>query len=226
MCINIESWLETAVKNLKADFKENLLYAGLQGSYNRGEATPQSDIDLVVILEKLDFEEIKQYKNILKKMPYYEKTCGFISSREEIQNWSKEDMFQFYYDTKDLYGRLEDIITPPDNEDIKTAVKRGIENIYHACVHSYLHAEDLNSSLAELYKMTFFILQTEYFLKNGEYIKTKKELLSRLTGLDKEILEMCINKDNLSANETLDSACILLINWCKEHMKNLRVDNS
>ena len=174
MSINIESWLETAVKNLKADFTENLLYAGLQGSYNRGEATPQSDIDLVVILEKLGFEEIKQYKNILKKMPYYEKTCGFISSRDEIQNLSKEDMFQFYYDTKNLYGRLEDIITPPDNEDIKTAVKRGIENIYHACVHSYLHAEDLNSSLAELYKMTFFILQAEYFLKSGEYIKTKK----------------------------------------------------
>ena len=61
----------------------------MQGSYNRGEATPKSDIDLIVILETITFENLKTYKNIINSMPYKEKACGFISGKKEIQNWSK-----------------------------------------------------------------------------------------------------------------------------------------
>lgn len=50
MAFDIEKWLNTVIEKLKETFSKRLLFIGLQGSYNRGEATCESDIDLVVIL--------------------------------------------------------------------------------------------------------------------------------------------------------------------------------
>ncbi len=74
MSFNVDNWLSSITAKLKEEFNEELLFIGLQGSYNRGEATPQSDIDLIVILETLDFQNLTKYKNILNNMPYKEKS--------------------------------------------------------------------------------------------------------------------------------------------------------
>lgn len=39
MAINIDKWLNLAIEKLQKTFSEKLLFVGLQGSYNRGEAT-------------------------------------------------------------------------------------------------------------------------------------------------------------------------------------------
>ena len=88
MTIKIDEWLNLAIEKLQKSFKEKLLFVGLQGSYNRGEATPESDIDLVVILDKLSFEDLKEYRKIINEMPNNELTCGFISGSVELENWS------------------------------------------------------------------------------------------------------------------------------------------
>ena len=126
MTINIDEWLNLAIEKLKKTFSENLIFVGLQGSYNRGEATSNSDIDLVVILDEMSFEDLKEYRKIINEMPDKELACGFISGKDELQNWSKADLFQFFYDTKPLAGNLEDIIQPPAIEDIKKSFKKFI----------------------------------------------------------------------------------------------------
>ena len=45
---DINNWLNIVLEKLQEKFAENLLFVGLQGSYNRGEATDSSDIDLIV----------------------------------------------------------------------------------------------------------------------------------------------------------------------------------
>ena len=50
---NIDEWLNIILDKLKYTFKERLIFAGLQGSYSRGEATDKSDIDLVIILDEI-----------------------------------------------------------------------------------------------------------------------------------------------------------------------------
>ena len=107
MTIKIDEWLNLAIEKLQKSFKEKLLFVGLQGSYNRGEATPESDIDLVVILDKLSFEDLKEYRKIIDEMSNKELACGFISGKKELQNWSKCDLFQFFYDTKSLVCRVQ-----------------------------------------------------------------------------------------------------------------------
>ena len=66
---DINVWLDIIIKKLQNEFKQRLLFVGLQGSYNRGEATPNSDIDIVVILENLSFEEaLLQLENIVREL--------------------------------------------------------------------------------------------------------------------------------------------------------------
>lgn len=216
MNFNINNWLDTVTQKLQEKFSDRLLFVGLQGSYNRGEATDSSDIDLVVILDVLNFEDLNTYRSIIDSMPDKDKACGFISGKYELQKWSKTDMFQFFYDTKPLYGNLEDIIQPPTIEDIKKSIKTSSETLYHAAVHSFVHSNNYIEDLQNLYKMTFFILQTKYFVKTNNYIPTKIQLWEHITGNDKEILDICINKNSISnlSKEELESLYDKLITWC------------
>ena len=218
MEFEISVWLKELEQKLRDTFRDNMLFIGLQGSYSRGEADSSSDIDVVVILDELSINDLREYKQILESMPFKEKSCGFISGKAEIQNWSKEDLFQFFNDTQNIYGRLEDIISPPKKCNVEIFFKHSLENLYHSAVHSYLHSDNLIQSLSELYKMTFFILQAKYFIINNKYISTKNELLTKLSGKDKEILSACINRKNL-AEANVEQLFINLITWVQYLLK-------
>ena len=209
---NFEDWLEEITGQIKKRFGKRVVFIGLQGSYKRGEATAASDVDVVVILDELRIEDLKAYREIVRSMPDYEKACGFISGRAELQNWSKSDLFQFYFETESLYGDLTELIAPPEKDDIRRTVKLSAEALYHAACHSFVFDENPAETLSSLYKMTFFILQAEYYLKNNVYISTKKELLTCLTGADYEILQTCINRDLIE--NRIDEMYERLINWC------------
>lgn len=220
MTVNIDEWLNLAIEKLQKTFSEKLLFVGLQGSYNRGEATDESDIDLVVILDKLSFEDLKEYRKIIDEMPNNELACGFISGKEELQNWSKADLFQFFYDTKSLVGKLEDIIQPPSIEDIKKSIKISSETLYHATVHSFVHSTNYAEDLQNLYKMTFFTLQAKYFTENNIYIKTKKELAECLNNADREILDICINRKQIDFADKVkvENLYKKLIDWTSQNI--------
>ncbi len=215
MSFDVDIWLDTTIEKLQEKFSQNLLFVGLQGSYNRGEATESSDIDLVVILENVTFEDLKNYRLIIDNLSHKEKACGFISGKNELQKWSKADMFQFYYDTKSLYGKLEDIIQPPSLDEIKQSIKISSENLYHATVHSFVHSNNYVEDLQNLYKMTFFILQAKYFVQTNNYIQTKKQLVEQLNETEKEILNICINKEYIMYSQSeIETLYCKLIEWC------------
>ena len=218
---DINVWLDIIIKKLQNEFEQRLLFVGLQGSYNRGEATQNSDIDLVVILDNLSFEDLKRYHSIIDSMPDKDKSCGFISGREELQNWSKSDLFQFFYDTKSLIGNLQDLIQAPTIEDAIQAVKIGAENLYHTSVHSFIHSNNRAEDLKNLYKSTFFILQTKYFIETKKYIPTKIELSELLNGIDRDILNICINRNNINEKATieLENLYKMLIQWSSNNIK-------
>lgn len=212
---NLKEWLDEFQIKIKEEFQDDLLFIGYHGSYKRGEVTGNSDIDSVVILKKLQIEDLKRYKNIIKSMPFNEKCCGFISGEKEIKNWSKSDIFQFYYETECLFGDIKKIITSPIKNDIKIAIKTNAEMLYHGTYHSFLYDENTKESLVELYKMTFFILQAKYFVENNEYIPTKILLKEKLKGKDKDILEICINRNDILNfnNEKIEELYKNIISW-------------
>jgi predicted nucleotidyltransferase len=105
--IDITTWIPTFLQALKRTFGDRVYFIGLQGSYGRGEATDASDIDMVVILDKLSVSDIHSYNAMLDTLAHRELICGFLSGKKEILAWEPSDLFQFYYDTKPIKGSLD-----------------------------------------------------------------------------------------------------------------------
>ena len=63
--IDIESWINRFLISLEQYFGSRTEFVGLQGSYGRGEATDSSDIDIVVILDKLSADDVRKYNEML-----------------------------------------------------------------------------------------------------------------------------------------------------------------
>ena len=98
-----------------------------------------SDIDAVVILDELRINDLKAYRDVLDALPNRELVCGFIVGKDELLHWEASDLFQFYYDIMPIEGTLDMLLEKADEEAVKRAIRIGACNIYHACVHNFLH---------------------------------------------------------------------------------------
>lgn len=174
--VEIDAWMNCFLQALQVNFGERVWFVGLQGSYGRGEATEASDIDVVVILDELSVLDIQSYNNMLDTLPHRELICGFLSGKNELLNWEKSDLFQFYYDTRPIKGSLDGLLTYIDDAAVERAIKIGVCNIYHGCVHNMLY-EKSEDILRSLYKSSTFVVQAIYFQQTGKYITHLQELL-------------------------------------------------
>ncbi|MDD4312502.1 MAG: nucleotidyltransferase domain-containing protein [Eubacteriales bacterium] len=191
--IQIDLWMNELTRKLTEQFADQLLFVGLQGSYQRNEAHEESDIDAVVILETLSMRDIALYRALLQSMPESEKACGFISGRQELYNWATHELFQFEQDTHAYYGSLHELLPPIDQMDIARSAKISACNLYHAVCHAAIHDSDPAEALKGLYKAAFFLLQIVYYRNTGDYIHTKRDLLPKLNGEEREILSLSMN---------------------------------
>jgi len=174
--IDITGWMQNFLQTLNKTFANRAWFVGLQGSYSRGEATETSDIDVVVILDKLSASDIQKYSAMLDTLPHRELICGFLSGKNELLHWEPSDLFQFYYDTTPIKGSLDELLAAIDEAAVERAIKIGACSIYHGCVHNMLH-EKSDEILRGLYKTASFVVQAILFKRTGKYIKHQKELL-------------------------------------------------
>lgn len=215
--IEIDVFINDFVERLKAVFPNRLWFVGLQGSYARGEATENSDIDIVVILDELSVSDIKKYNQLLNRIPERELMCGFISGKNELLNWNVTELFQFYYDTKPLIGSLDDLLFLIDDVSIDEAIKAGACNIYHACVHNMLYEKN-SDILKSLYKSAAFVIQAICFKQTGKYISRKAALLEAVNEENKLILNTFINLKN-GCEIDFQQMSEILFNWSKSLIK-------
>ena len=212
--IDIDIFIKHFIHCLDENFCDRVCFVGLQGSYGRNEATENSDIDIVVILDEFNTKDIALYNSILDSMPHREKLCGFISGKNEIMNWETADLFQFYHDTKPLKGSLDDFIPVIDDEDVKRAVKTGVCNIYHGCVHNMLY-EKSDEILKGLYKGASFVIQAVVFRQTRKYVSRQKDLLSLVSPDEKVIIESFISLKN-GGEVDFDKMSVNLFEWAKK----------
>ena len=218
--IEISSWMDKFVGALDASFKNRVWFVGLQGSYGRGEATETSDIDVVVILDELTAIDIQTYNAILDTLPNRELICGFVSGKQELLNWEPSDLFQFYHDTTPIKGSLDELLSVIDKTAIARAIKSGACNIYHGCVHNMLH-EKSDEILKGLYKSASFVVQAIYFQKTGCYIKSQKDLLVKVSGDEKSIVENFLSLKN-GGKVDFEEMSNTLFAWSKKWIGNNR----
>ena len=212
---DIQVWLEQFREKLTVLFGDRLMFLGLQGSYGRGEQTAASDIDVVVILDKVGFEDLSAYRGLLDTMEHRELICGFVAGWGELEHWEKSDLAQLLYDTHPIVGSLERVWALLSDEDIRRAVLIGACGLYHACSHNFLHARD-GATLAALYKTARFTVRMRHLMRSGNYIASMGELARNVPEEDRHLLEIAGSITGEEDEETFGHYSRLLLEWTSE----------
>ena len=212
--IDISAWMQNFLKILNETFANRVWFVGLQGSYGRGEATGTSDIDIVVILDKLSAVDIKAYNDMLNTLPNRELICGFLSGKSEILNWEPSDLFQFCNDTTAVKGSLDELMVAIDESAVNRAIKIGSCNIYHGCVHNMLH-EKSEDVLKGLYKSASFVVQAIAFKQTGKYVKHQSELRDVVSTDERVIVDTFLKLKN-GGTVDFNSMSEALFAWTKK----------
>lgn len=216
---NLDTYIQNLITECKTAFGSRLLYMGLQGSYLRGEAHENSDIDIMVIIDKFKLTDMQTYREILQKISWFEKSCGFICGKDEMKRWNPMEVCQLKFTTKDIVGTLTDYLPTSTREDEINFVKISLGNLYHEICHRYIHA-DREKNIAKFRgtcKGFFFLIQNLHYLESGEFILTKKELKSKVSDADRHILEF----SELADDYDFDAAISEVFEWCQNAFKRI-----
>ena len=218
----IDEYIDELITLLKDVFGKRLIYVGLQGSYLRNEETKNSDIAVMAVIDNLSVEDLKTYQKALVSVGNFDKSCGFICGKANLEHWNPLEICHLLNTTKDYYGELKNLVPVYTIEDEKNYVKLSLNNLYHEICHRYIHADrEYNiSKLPITCKSVFFIMQHLYYLNSGDFIQTKRELLERVKDEDKAVLELSISLQNYSSYD-FDKAFSVLFNWCQNALSTI-----
>lgn len=225
----LDKWLDTLLESLENTFGDRLLLVALVGSRARDDSNAESDVDINVILDKVTSDDITLYRDIINNMPDKYCACGYLGSLDEIRIWPRYDLVSFHYGSRILYGNANDVIGPISALDIRNNAMATLTYINHTSRHSLIYDKDFLQSanaMKELYKSTFFVIQDWYFLKYGNFVARRKELLKRhITAQDRLVLKRYENweADEKSRTENPLDTIKLLERWSSQMLYRFSV---
>ncbi len=220
--LRIDEYVDELITFLKDAFGERLMYIGLQGSYLRNEETENSDIDIMAVIDDLSIEDLKTYQKALVSVGNFDKSCGFICGKADLEHWNPLEICHLLNTTKDYYGELKNLVPAYTVEDERNYVKLCLNNLYHEICHRYIHA-DREYNVIKLpitCKSVFFIMQHLYYLSSGNFIPTKRELLECVQDEDKLVLKLSISLQD-HTDYDFDRAFLVLFHWCRNALLRL-----
>lgn len=219
---DIEEYIAQLLPLLRDRLGERLQYVGLQGSYLRGEATADSDIDIMVVIEDMTVADLDTYRDIIQTLPAYDRSCGFLCGQAELAGWNPMEICHVLHSTKDYFGKLSELVPPYTDADVRNYVKISVNNLFHEICHRYIHAPQACSeaAIAGSYKQVFFILQDLHYLETDVFVPTKRRLLPRLSGKDQQVLQIAME---LSGGKAYPFGDLfnLLYSWCQETIRRI-----
>ena len=222
--IDLNDYLRNLISECSSVFGDRLLYMGLQGSYLRGEANENSDIDIMILLDRFSVEDMDAYRAILQKTGCFEKSCGFICGRDEMMRWNPLEIYQLKHTTKDIYGSLSDYLPDASREDEIKYVQLSLGNLYHELCHRYIHADRKKNSMnfRGTCKGLFFLIQNLNYLESGTFVLTKRELKKLVSEEDREMLSMADLPDDYDFYKAFSS----VFQWCQNAFRRMdRINN-
>lgn len=220
--IRIEEYIDGLTDILADAFGERLVYIGLQGSYLRNEATENSDIDIMAVIDDISVEDLDTYRQALVSIGNFDKSCGFICGRADLSHWNPLELCHLLNTTKDYYGELKNLVPAYTMEDERNYVKFSLNNLYHEICHRYIHADREHniSRLPVTCKSVFYIVQHLHYLRTGNFVPTKRELLECVQDEDKAVLALSVSLRNDDGYD-FDRAFSLLFRWCQSALARI-----
>jgi len=184
----VDLWLAEFLARLKETFGERLVFVAHHGSWARGEGTPDSDIDTMVVLDRVAPEDLAAYRAIVDAMPEGGRhASGLLNSVAEMRATPRSERLQYFYGRKVLHGGAEDILEPPTAEDLIEDIKIKASNNLLSARHYLLYPHDLADRVHNLhypFKECFYALQAWMLAEQGVFYARKDDLLLHLTDAD------------------------------------------
>ena len=107
----VDRWLAAFLDGLREAFGERPLFVGHHGSWARGEATPESDIDTMVILDHIAPEDLAAYRAVVDAMPEGGRDAsGLFDSIAEVRAKPRSERLQYFHGCKVLHGTVDGIL--------------------------------------------------------------------------------------------------------------------
>lgn len=173
---------------LKEGFGDRLVWVGHHGSWGRQEARPESDIDCMVVLDRVEDADLHMFRDIVSSMPDAQTLgSGLLMSIAELKETPRSYLIQFFYGRKVLYGSLQGIVAPPGSEELITDIRLKASDNLHAARHYLLYPHDLPKVVHKLkyqFKNCFYALQSWLLLTQDRFIPPKNEILEYLDNPD------------------------------------------
>ena len=211
--LDLKSYLNRFLNACREVFGDRLVYVGLQGSQLRGEANTQSDIDLMVVIDRFTVQDMDVYRSILKRLGNADKSCGFLCGKDELKRWNRLEVFQLLHTTMDLYGTLSALLPEATRADEIEYVRLSLGNLYHELCHRYVHADrELNvQKFRGSCKYLLFLVQNLHYLESGTFVLKKRDLMEAVSAEDRAVLELTELPDGFD----FDRAFSMLFAWCQ-----------
>ena len=170
----------------------------------------------MVALDRLTPADLDAYRRIIRTLEEPEKSCGFICGRDDLARWNPLEICHLTHATRDVYGRLADLVPAWDERDLRSFLQLSVGNLYHALCHSRVHGSPGEQAgvLAAGCKGAFFILQNLLYLDSGVFAASRRELLPLLSGHDRQVMSLTPGDPD---------AFPALLGWCQATLARLAV---
>jgi hypothetical protein len=184
----VDQWLAEFVERLRDAFGERLMFVGHHGSWARGEAAPDSDVDVMVVVDRIDARDLAAFRDAVAAMPDGGRLAsGVYNSVAELRARAPSELTQYFYGCQVLHGNIEGVVTRPSAEDLLADVRfKALTNLMHAR-HYLLYPHDLTLKVHSLrypFKECFYALQEWVLAREGTWYDRKDDLLAVLTDED------------------------------------------
>ena len=128
--------VSSVVDALIAALGDDLAALLWHGSFARGEAKPDSDHDLVIILKRIDDDVLRRMQKVFRGRANW---STFVQSQEEMRQYPLHGRLQFAEGIHLLYGAFEP--PPVAREHVLDEIRSLARNIRFECRYRILHRE-------------------------------------------------------------------------------------
>jgi hypothetical protein len=170
--VSLPDEVREVLDGLIASIGDNLAAIYWHGSYARGEAKPDSDHDLIIVLKRADDDVLLRMADVF---------CGrqdwstFVQTEEELGQYPRDGRLQFHFGLVPLYGGVE---APTfTREDIANEIRVFARDIRFECRYRLLHAEPLYSDMATEFQRARNARMLRYAAKLAVLALKARELL-------------------------------------------------
>lgn len=224
----VDMWLMDFLGELQKHFGKRIVFVANHGSWARGEARPESDIDCIVVLNEISDDDLTVFRSIMNSMPdAHALGSGLFLSVEELKHTPRFSLIQFFYGCNVLLGSLDGIVESPGKDDLLFDIRlKANENLHHAR-HYLLFPHDLPRVVHRLiypFKNCFYALQSWILLTTGKFILRKDDIIQLLDDdVDKEAVRIARDwhKDTEDRTTRPEYYIIILEQWSRGMIRKI-----